>query len=926
VISSSSSVAPASISLAGLWRFSLERFDEAMSEGWFQRELPESIALPGSLQAQGHGDAVTAETRWTGSILDRAFYTDPAYQAYRQPGNVKLPFWLQPERVYTGPAWYQRTIDIPADWTGRQVWLHLERPHWTTRVWIGSREIGSCDSLSTPHRYCLGPLEPGIHRLSIRVDNRMAIDVGPNAHSVSDHTQGNWNGIVGAIELLVEPAVKVEALRIEGCWADRAIRVTGRMVGDMSGRLTMSVSGVGFDAVLPPVAVAVDENGHFDLVYPLGYDARPWDEFSPALYEIELLAGGERIAVERFGLREIRAEGRQLQLNGRPIFLRGSLECCVHPLTGFPPTDREGWIKIFQAAREHGLNHIRFHSWCPPRAAFIAADELGIYLQVEAPLWANQGATIGNGAPLDAWLHAESERILREYGNHPSFLFFASGNEPDGAEHKSFLGRWVERMRQLDERRLYCCSAGWPELPENDYHVTHWPRIHQWGDGLRSRLNARPPETITDYRAFIQNRSVPVVSHEIGQWCVFPNLAEIEKYRGHLKARNFEIFAERLADGGMAHQAEAFLHASGKLQALCYKEEIESSLRTPGMGGIQLLGLSDFSGQGTALVGVLDAFWESKGYISAAEFRRFCAPTVPLVRLAKRVFTADETLTATVEVAHFGSQAIESAEIDWSLAGDNGEVFASGRIVAGRIEVGSGVVLGEIRAKLDSLPAPCRCRLVVRVEPLGAENDWDLWVYPTTAETADEPPRQSTGSVRLVFDRGEAAASLAAGETVVWSIPPEQAKVAPGDVDSLGFTSIFWNTAWTSGQAPRTLGILCDPSHPALAQFPTESHSNWQWWYLLSRARPLVFDGPLAEAQPLVQVIDDWFTSRKLGLLFEVRAGEGKLLVCSVDLRGELADNPVARQFRSSLLAYAASGEFQPRLQIEPNDLGLFAR
>ena len=132
------------------------------------------------------------------------------------------------------------------------------------------------------------------------------------------------------------------------------------------------------------------------------------------------------------------------------------------------------------------------------------------------------------------------------------------------------------------------------------------------GAGLSSRINAKPPETVSDYTESISKFDVPVISHEIGQWCVYPNFNEMKKYTGVLKPRNFEIFRETLEENQMLDQANDFLVASGKLQTLCYKEDIESALRTPGFGGFQLLDLHDFPGQGTALIGVLDPFWEEK--------------------------------------------------------------------------------------------------------------------------------------------------------------------------------------------------------------------------------------------------------------------------------------------------------------------------
>ena len=155
--------AAGSISLAGRWRFRLDPGDQGMGEGWFEQSLPGAIQLPGTLTGQGIGDEIGTDTAWVGGIVDRSFFTAPEYAAYREPGQVKIPFWLQPEKYYAGAAWYQRDIEIPPDWASRRTVLFLERAHWETRLWVDGRLIGASPSLSTPHEYDLGRLTPGAH-------------------------------------------------------------------------------------------------------------------------------------------------------------------------------------------------------------------------------------------------------------------------------------------------------------------------------------------------------------------------------------------------------------------------------------------------------------------------------------------------------------------------------------------------------------------------------------------------------------------------------------------------------------------------------------------------------------------------------------------------------------------------------------------
>ena len=900
------------LSLAGLWRFQLDRADVGISEGWPTRSLSGTIRLPGSLPAQGVGDPVTAETKWIGGINDRSFFTAPQYAKYRQPGHVKLPFWLQPETCYAGAAWYQRDVEAPADWQGRRVVLSLERPHWETRLWLDGRLLGACTALSIPHDYDLGMLAPGKHTLTVRVDNRMVIDVGENSHSISDHTQGNWNGIVGRIELRATPPVWIDDVQVFPSVARRSALVKVRIgnATGVAGQGTLIVRGAGSGRT----AVSWDRSGgRGELEVSLGSQAKLWDEFSPELQDLTVALGDSRRRV-RFGLREFVARGTQFTINGRPLFIRGTLDCCSYPRTGHPPVDVVEWKRIIGAAKAHGLNAMRFHSWCPPEAAFTAADELGFYLHVEASSWCNDSTTLGDGKPVDAWLYAETDRILKYYGNHPSFVLMPYGNEPGGKHYSAWLARWVNHYKARDPRRLFTSSTGWPELPENQWLASPVPRIQGWGQGLHSRINALPPETASDYRDFIRKHDVPVVSNEVGQWCVYPNFEEMAKYTGYLKPKNFEIFRDRLAEHHLLGQAREFLLASGKLQALCYKEEIESALRTPGMAGFELLELNDYTGEGTALVGVLDPFWEEKGYITPAAFRRFCNSTVLLARLAKRVFTSDEKLEAALEVAHFGPRGLGDVATTWRLVADDGRVVAGGKLPARPVPLGNGTPLGSIAVELRHLAAPARYKLVAALEGMPCENDWDLWIYPPRS------PLQSAADVKIV-DRldADALAALRAGGKVWLRADPARVRNAKQEPVVLGFSSIFWNTAWTRRQPPTTLGILCDPKHPALADFPTDFHSNWQWWYLVTRARAMILDDLPPSLQPVVQVIDDWFTARRLGLVFEAKVGGGRLLVSSVDLSGDLAANPVARQFRDSLLRYVSGEKFQPSIEVDPS-------
>jgi hypothetical protein len=895
-----SSPVAATVSLAGSWGFRLDPEDQGVTVKWFESQLPDKIRLPGSTDENGYGTKNTE----------------------------REPHWLNRLYKYAGPAWYQREVTIPDDWQGKRIVLFLERCHWETRVWVDGTAAGMQDSLCTPHEYDLSSLlAPGKHRLTIRVDNRMKHNVGKDAHSVADHTQTNWNGIVGRIELMATDPIWIKDVQVYPNLSAKSIHIRVA-VGNASGQaargvLTFTASPSDPKSSAPAAAVASTrtrgeigpgKQTTVTIDLAMGPDVKLWDEFSPATYQLTaaLSVDGQEKAIHdektvRFGMREFSTKGTQFSINGRPTFLRGTLECCIFPLTGYPATDVPYWTHMLQVAKAHGLNHLRFHSWCPPEAAFEAADRVGVYIHVETPVW----TVLGSDPDVDAFIEAEGQRILQAYGNHPSFSMLCVGNEPSGPNQGKFLAKIVTEWKEKDSRRVYSGCSGWPELPTNQYQVMmsrKGPvRGHVWGAGLKSRMNALPPATTADYREAIAGSPAPIVGHEIGQWCVYPNFKEIAKYTGVLRARNFEIVRDSLQQHHMLDQAGAFLMASGKLQAALYKEEVEAALRTPGFGGFQLLDLHDFPGQGTALVGVLDPFWDSKGYVTPEEFHQFCCETVPLARLEKRTWTTAETLVADVEIAHFGPAPIEKAQPTWSLCFADGRPAAEGTLPETQIPLGNCIKLGRIETPLAAISAPTKLVLTIGLKGTPYANTWDLWVYP--ADLKPTVPAQVLVAENL--DDG-ALAALKAGQKVLL-MPPLAA--IRSDIPP-GFTTIFWNTAWTRRQPPHTLGILCDPQHPTLAQFPTEYHSNWQWWDLVTRSRFMILDQFPEKSRPIVQVIDDWNTNRKLGLVFEAKVGGGKLLMTSIDLKTDLDRRPAARQMLASLLAYLASDQFAPSQEL----------
>ncbi len=907
----------AELSLAGEWQVALDPEDKGMDQQWQNKNLDEALHLPGSLQEQGKGEDVSVDTKWTGQIVDNSWYTAPQYAKYRENGNVKVPFWLNPDKHYVGVAWYRKTVDVPAGWEHRPVVLSLERTHWETTMFVDGKQAGTQNSLQTPHRYVLDGLTPGKHSITLRVDNRLYVDVGINAHSVSDHTQSNWNGVIGKMNLAAKPSLYIGSVRIDSDIRTKQASVKVHLKGyPVDGSSTVSMQAETWDgkkvgkAVRVPVAKGSDA-AMVEAMVDLGSGAKLWSEHAPNVYKMRVTLDtpdGTDESCTDFGLREFKSNGTRFEVNGRPVFLRGTLECCIFPLTGYPAMQNEYWAKIYRTCKEYGLNHVRFHSWCPPEVAFHVADSMGMYLQVECGGWAE----VGSGKPQDKWFKDESDRILQEYGNHPSFCMMVYGNEPDGGNQVEYLSGLVDYWKSKDSRRVYSSSAGWPYIKNADYWNTPNPRIQAWGAGVHSIINRESPRSDYDFADIIR-KDMPTVSHEIGQWCVYPNFKEIDKYKGVLKAKNLEIFRETLAEKGMADMGEKFLYASGRLQTLCYKADIEAALRTPGFAGFQLLDLHDFPGQGTALVGVLDPFWDDKGYVKGEEYSTFCNGTVPLVRFPKMVWLSNETMEAPMEVAHFGAEPLNGAKVCWTVATKDGKVVAEGSVTRD-LPLDNCIPAGTVRCDFAKIAEPSQLVVSAKVEGTDAHNSWNIWVYPSVKKAVAKTPYITDtldGMAMEKLDNGESVLLLTYGK-----VSPEKG----GDI-AVGFSSIFWNTAWTRKQAPHTLGICCEAGHPALATFPNDGVSDFQWWDLMNRCNAMIMDSYPADFRPIVHIVDDWFTNRKLGLLFEARVGKGKVLVCGADLMNDLDKRPVAAQFCQSLLEYMNSDKFNPKHSLSAEDL-----
>ncbi|NJN33477.1 MAG: glycoside hydrolase family 2 [Saprospiraceae bacterium] len=871
------------ISLSGKWQVRLDSLAIGLSENWVSKSfVGTTISLPATLDDARLGTPSSLKPALNNYVLSN----------------------LARKHQYIGIAYYQRDITIPTAWKNKRISLTLERVIWQSTVYLDGKEIGKAESLVGSHEFDLPNVSAGKHLLTIAIDNGNKypnINVAGNrypdpvnldmAHSYTNHTQIKWNGIIGEITLKASSKNAPQNLQVYTDFERKMLKFSVTQAKPNPKNWTYEIKnteGIVVERKIIKNVQIIDNQIVIEINKP--EKIQNWNEFNPKLYDLTV-SNADGQTQTRFGYSKVKNDKGVLTLNNTRIFLRGNLECVIFPLTGHPPMQKSEWATLIKQAKNYGLNHLRFHSWCPPKAAFEAADEAGFYCQVELPHW---NLKVGEDPKTNAFLKKEADKIINDYGNHPSFLMLSLGNELEG--DANFMNNMVADLKKKDPRHLYATTTfsfkkpmGVRPEPEDDFFVTQWTD-KGWvrGQGI---FNDKAPHFDKDYAENSKHINVPLVTHEIGQYSVYPDLREIPKYTGVLMPLNFIAVKNDLEKKRTFGSSQCFYASIGQLAALLYKEEIERALKTPNIDGFQLLQLQDFPGQGTALVGLLNAFWESKGAISAQEFRQFNSEIVPLIRFEKAVYEAGETFKSSVEIANF-YQEKKAQNILWTIKDDAGNVLKTGSIDNQNLTIGNNPNLGIIELPINTETAK-RLKITVSLKNTIYENKWHIWVYPKTNYAAS--------NIVVTSKFSEAEEALKQGKKVLFNPKTDSIEGIKGR-----FTPVFWSPVHFPDQ-PGTMGLLLNEKHPAFASFPTQSHTEWQWWDLCIQSKSVIIDS--LQVRPIVQTIDNFVTNHHLAAVFEAKVGEGQLIFSAMDISTNLDRRPAARQLRNSLLQYMVKPE-----------------
>lgn len=879
-----------------------------LSGSWLCR-LPDGqypVKLPGTLDTNGVGHADLVAAPW---------HPDENVNDALSAADV-IATRLTRKHTYEGAAVFERTLDLAVS-QGKRVFLECERSRHLS-LHVNGQEVEHLfpPSVSAPHVFEVTNLLTGHDVFALTCDNSYPgwpHDDIVFSSAATDETQTNWNGVIGHLRLRIEEPVFIHALYVypHGDTLDVCAEISADAAWDHD----LHISS---EALAKPAHAYASGEAGLTRVWlrglPLADSVRRWDEGEGNLYALTASLG-EQEKIVSFGVRDFGRKDGLLVLNGRIIFLRSEANCAVFPETGYPPMDAAAWREILSVYKSYGVNCMRFHSHCPPEAAFEAADQMGMLMQPELSHWNPRNAF--SSPESQAYYRAELEGILRMFGNHPSFVMLSFGNElhmsDDGQAYADSL---LALARQIDDTRLYASGSNnhygaKGENPADDFYTSFCYRGHDLratSSPMIGWLNERYPDLCTDYSSAVsairKRCDQPVVSFEVGQYEILPDFDELNDFSGVTVPANITLICDKVKASGLLPRWKEFVQATGELSLLCYRAEIEAALRTKGMSGISLLGLQDFPGQGTALVGMLNSHLNPKPYAFARpqRFARFFTGVLPLVRLPRMTYTIGETLSADVCMANYGRKPLKGA-LCWSLRGEG--VSLEGELAPAEAAMGCVTDLGTLHIPLTGMDKAEK--LTLEISLCGHENAYSIWVYPDeqTVCPADVYECRSLDDHALHV--------LEHGGTVL--LAPDSTKEALPQSIKGQFSTDFWSVGTFPAQ-PGGMGQLIDAAHPIFEYFPTDAHTDWQWWPFASQ-RAVILPDSLKDIRAIVTLMDSYAYLRPMAQLFECRCGGGKLFVSILGLHN-LLQYPEARALLCAVYRYLDSPRFAPEREVDP--------
>ena len=879
--------------IGGSWRVSIEEGQE------------QSVMLPGTLDENGIGYPDTGSNQW---------HPDIAINSRLAEDKQVITSRFTRKHTFEGEAVFKRKIPYQPD-ADKRVFVEVERARCLKLICNGTEiPCAMPSTISTPYIFeVTGKIEKE-NEFVFLSDNRyqgMPVEAIKASSAVTDETQTNWNGLLGYVRIREEEGLFLSRIAVYPLEDTLTVQTTIAANHPWKGVLRIESDALA-EPVLFETEVPAGDTQLTIAKLPFTENVKLWDEGEGNLYQLSVTPEGYEEKKVTFGVRTFGDNGRgRLALNGRTVFLRSEANCAEFPEAGHPPMTVPEWIQVLLRYQSYGINCMRFHSHCPPEAAFIAADRMGMLMQPELSHWDPKEAF--ESEESIQYYRTELEQILLCYANHPSFVMLTFGNELHcGTLGHLHMNELLRRAHEMDATRIFANGSNvhYGAIgcdPESDFYTSqkyYEQFLRGTSADMEGHINRKYPDAATNYNETMKELrkqyQKPVFSFEVGQFEILPDFGELQQFYGISRPDNLELICKRAKEKGFWPLWEKMVAATGELARIGYREEIEAAMRTTEMSGISLLGLQDFPGQGTALVGMMNSHLEPKPYAFAdpEKFKAFFTDQLPLVLLPKYTYQNTETLTAKIQIANFGKQEI-SGELRVILEEAGNKQKETKQIVA---PVGELSTVGSLSIPLLEILKPTRLNLTVEVAHI--RNTYPIWVYPEERVSCPEMVYETTWMDERAMQTLEEGG-------VVYLAPPSTKDAMPGSIQGQ-FTTDFWSVG-TFATQEGGMGQLIAQEHPIFREFPTEYHTNWQWWVMAGKRAvilPKLYDSIIME-------MDSYAYLRPMTQLLECRCLRGRLLFSTLGLQDSL-QYPECRALQNAVYRYLVSDQFQPTQELAP--------
>ena len=919
------------LSLDGVWQFATDPDKIGEKEDWFaaRKKLP-------VLAREGYVPERNGEIRVPGIWDNQGYGTE----------TPKL------KHNYVGHAWYKKIYEIPADWQGKEIFLTLGGVSRYAKVWVNGRSVGK-ETIGPTASFSFnitGFLQYGAtNDLTIRVDNhqRWEVDAILGASSLNDYMDIEWGGLWGHVTLEARPKERLDDLYLRTNLKDSQCCVQAAIVHrNTADSVMLEIWDRGGKKVAENKEKLTDLKDQTTVTVSAKIDnPKLWSPDSPYLYRVRLTlcSGSKKLdsLESRYGMREFRAGGTTILLNGKPIYLRGYGDDHIYPYEFSMPTDKAMYLARLKIIKAFGFNHVRHHSTIMPHEYYDACDEIGIIPTGEFPIGYPQQlpgnqkwlAYVPKGTPVEPALDVYRERfeqVVREYRNHPCLLVWIMGNELWNG--MSICRDFKEIANRLDPERFFCDSDGdWARYFQNgkdrDTLDLYFVLFDEWVSPIIPG-KFKP-------RGFKK----PVISHESGNFITFSRPDQIDLFeKGNFKDNpslagkcgninhekkmaevkennpkspvlksNYKPFwmtdgVQKLAEYKLSDEVEEWARASEEIYYIHHKYNVESARLNPEISGYHWWLIQDYW---TTSNGLVDLFFRPKT-IAPERVRLFNNDLVLLQDSLDLTVRSGERQKYDLYISNYSEKSVTGIlERENTISAAGYKKTSAYPVVPAA--VGKLTKITSVDELIPDVKEPSEMKMEVRLKDQGGKliqkNIWKTWIFPRDQKINSFGKKvYASAEVCEIFPElkmelmpeGEVLPSDAV--YAVFAMEPRLVSALENGagIVLLGETSIFpcisvqyQQTWWKGGDSDsaNNVGTFVYPTK-MMKSLETEKWCQPHWFYLLNGAMKYYLDKFPQRPEVHIRALPSLVRVQDTAILFDVQVGKGTLVVSGLNHQG----------------------------------------